>query len=216
MLINGMLYNSEAWHAITNDDITALQKVDEMLLRFLLNSQSKAPLEVLYLESGALPVRHIISSRRMNYFQTVIKRDEEELTRRILEAQINDPTDGDFIQLVKNDFQMAGINFDINEIRNTGIDIFQKKVKAKMRDVALTYLKNLQQTHSKIKDIKYEKLKIQDYLKSPLFSNSETSLLYSLRSRTAETFKANYRNMYGNIVSCPLKCPQEDTQYHLL
>ena len=87
---------------------------------------------------------------------------------------------------------MAGINFDINEIRNTGIDIFKKKVKAKMRDVALTYLKNLQQTHSKIKDIKYEKLKIQDYLKSPLFSNSETSLLFSLRSRTAETFKANY------------------------
>ena len=22
--------------------------------------------------------------------------------------------------------------------------------------------------------------------------------------------------MYGNVVSCPLKCPQEDTQYHLL
>ena len=55
MLINGMLYNSEAWHAITNDDITALQKVDEIFLRFLLNSQSKAPQEVLHLESGAIP-----------------------------------------------------------------------------------------------------------------------------------------------------------------
>ena len=73
-----------------------------------------------------------------------------------------------------------------------------------------------------MKDIKYEELKTQQYLKSPLFSNSETSLLYALRSRTADIFKANFRNMFANVVHCPLDCQEEgeakedDTQKHLL
>ena len=66
-----------------------------------------------------------------------------------------------------------------------------------------------QQTHTKLKDIKYEELKTQTYLKSPLFSNSETSLLYALRSRTADNFKANFRNMFANVVHCPLDCQEE-------
>ena len=86
----------------------------------------------------------------------------------------------------------------------------------------LTCLKNIQQKHTKVKDIKYEELKTQQYLKSPLFSNSETSLLYALRSRTADIFKANFRNMFANVVHCPLDCQEEgeakedDTQKHLL
>ena len=33
MLLNGILFNSEAWHAITEKDIKALENVDEHLLR---------------------------------------------------------------------------------------------------------------------------------------------------------------------------------------
>ena len=83
-------------------------------------------------------------------------------------------------------------------------------------------MKNIQKTHSKVKDIIYDGLKTQPYLKSPLFCNTDTSLLYALRSRTSDIFKANFRNMYGNVVSCPLVCweegeaEEEDTQKHLL
>ena len=82
MLINGLLYNSEAWHSVNEEDILALQKVDEMLLRFLMDSHSKVPLEYLYLERGTLPIRFILASRRMMYLKTILKRDEEELTKR--------------------------------------------------------------------------------------------------------------------------------------
>ena len=63
MLINVMLFNSEAWHSVTDQDILALQNVDETLLRFMLNSHSKAPIECLYLESGAILIKCIISSK---------------------------------------------------------------------------------------------------------------------------------------------------------
>ena len=33
MLINGISFNSEAWHNATEDDLNVLEKVDESLLR---------------------------------------------------------------------------------------------------------------------------------------------------------------------------------------
>ena len=81
MLINGMLFNSEAWHSVTDQDILALQKVDETFHRFLLNSRSKASIEFLYSESVAIPIKFIMPSRRMNYLETIVKRDDEELTQ---------------------------------------------------------------------------------------------------------------------------------------
>ena len=55
MFINGVLFNSEAWHGVSKNDIEVLEKLDQILLRFLLGSHAKAPVEMLYLESGAIP-----------------------------------------------------------------------------------------------------------------------------------------------------------------
>ena len=71
-------------------------------------------------------------------------------------------------------------------------------------------------------NIKYEELELQPYLTSPLFNDEETKLLFDLRSRTLESCKANFENLYGEKVDCPLKCwtsgetPKEDTQQHIL
>ena len=45
MLLNGMLYNSEVWHSITENEIKMLEKVDEHLLRSLVKGHSKTPLK---------------------------------------------------------------------------------------------------------------------------------------------------------------------------
>ena len=143
MLINGMLYNSEAWHSITNQDIKVLERIDETLLRFLLSSHSKTPLEFLYLESGAIPIRYITSSRRLNFLQTILKREDDELTKRVLKAQIENPTEGDFIDLVRNDCEVLEIPFDLNIIESTGVNSFKNIVKVKVREAALKYLRSL-------------------------------------------------------------------------
>ena len=48
MLINGILYNSEAWHGVTRKQIASLEAIDEALLRKLLKSHCKTPKEFLY------------------------------------------------------------------------------------------------------------------------------------------------------------------------
>ena len=77
-------------------------------------------------------------------------------------------------------------------------------------------------THSKVKNIKYKQLETQPYLLSQLFTNQETKLMTSLRSRTHTSFKNNFSNLYGGHIQCPLNCwldtedPEIDSQEHLL
>ena len=112
MLLNGVLFNSEAWHAISEKEIKLLEAVDEHLLRSLVGGHAKTPLEFLYLEAGAIPIRYIILCRRMIYHQTILNRPDEELTMRVYNAQKESPTDGDFYRLVKADWEMVGENLD--------------------------------------------------------------------------------------------------------
>ena len=87
MLVNSMLFNSEAWQGIVKDDTEQLRRVDESLFHKLLSAHSKTPSEALYLESGQIPLSYIWSSRRLMYLQCILKRDMTEITRQIYEAQ---------------------------------------------------------------------------------------------------------------------------------
>ena len=222
MFLNGLLYNSEAWHSVTQEDVTALEKLDESLLRFLLGSHAKSPLEMLYLESGATPIKFVLTSRRMNFLHTILKREDEELTKRVLKAQITNPCPGDFIKLVEEDFKRLGTPFDIDFVENSSTEFYKKLVKTKVKNAAFEYLRKLQNTHSKVKHIGYENLATQRYLTSPVLSNTETELLFALRTRTVAGIKANFPNMNTENQDCPLNCwtqgepPPKDTQQHLL
>ena len=74
-----------------SSEIRKLEIVDEHLLRSLVHGQSKLPLEFLYLEAGAITIRFLISSRRLMYLQTILKRDNDELVKIIFNAHKSDP-----------------------------------------------------------------------------------------------------------------------------
>ena len=60
MLMNGMLTNSETWYGMSNDEEKQLELVDEYLLRKILKCHSKTSKELLYLETGTIPIRYIL------------------------------------------------------------------------------------------------------------------------------------------------------------
>ena len=94
MLINGMLFNSEAWHGLTNAQLVKLESVDQALLRGILKCHSKTPKEFLHLESGTVPLRWIITQRRLNYLRHISGRPDNELLKRVFLAQKEQPTKG--------------------------------------------------------------------------------------------------------------------------
>ena len=203
MLVNGMLYNSEAWHSISEEEIRKLEAVDEYLLRSLVKGHSKTSFEFLYLEAGALPIRYIISSRRILYLQTILKRPEEELTREVYSAQKSKPLKGDFCKLVEQDLQMIGGDVSEEFIESCSKSVLKATIKNKIQLAALSYLKDKQKQHSKVRDIVYNKLETQPYMQSPIFTNEEVNTLNALRSRLVN-LKTNFKNKFRDDLLCPM------------
>ena len=156
MLINGILYNSEAWHGVTQKNIKTLQSIDEDFLRRIMKAHGKTPTEFLYLETGALPIQWIIAQRRINSLKCLFSKDSNELVRKVLEAQRTDPTSGDFIKLVEKD--MLDLNVTWEQVEKSSKDELKKILKTNATIVGLTALKHKQVKHKKIKHIKYESL----------------------------------------------------------
>ena len=220
MFINATLFNSEAWHNVAITDIKRLEKVDEGLLRKILKCHGKTPIEMLYLETGALPLRFLISNRRILYYHTIIKRNDHELTKQVLLTQKKSPCNGDFIQLIESDCKNFSI--DIDTIEKQSKQSVKRIVRRKAKEAALNYLFQMKEKHTKVQNIKYTELRQQNYLKSILFSNEEANLLFDLRTKTSKNFKSNFPNFNNACLHCPLICwginelPLFDTQEHIL
>ena len=99
---------------------------------------------------------------------------------------------------------------------------YKAKIRKNIKETAFKELKVIQAKHSKVNTIIYEKFEKQAYLVSPLFTNEDVSILSNLRSHTTRGIKDNFHRMYGNDISCPLKCwpegapPIRDTQEHIM
>ena len=106
-------------------------------------------------------------------------RDEEELTSLAVV----------FVELFRNDLESLRITFNKAFIQNTGVEAFMCFIKKKITATAHAYLTDKQMNHSKVRDIKYEKLETQPYLTSNLFCDKETKLLTALRSRMNDSLK---------------------------
>ena len=92
---------------------------------------------------------------------------------------------------------------------------FRKLVKSKTSYAAFKYLQNMQQGHSKMKLIKYEKFELTPYLNSPVFNNSNRILLLALRTRTVRGIRSDFGGLYLDKM-CPLGCGDIDNLENIL
>ena len=215
LLLNGILFNSEAWHAISKAEIEHIEKVDEALLRGLLKAHSKLALEALYLETGSIPIRYIIKNRRLNYLYTVVAKEKEELVNEIYSAQKASPTEGDFCKLVEADKIEINLQIQDEEISQMNETKYKNIIKFKIKEAAFKRLLEIKSNHSKLNNITYNKLEIQSYLQSPLFGSEDVQMLLALRTRTVRGVKSDFRGMFQDA-ECPLGCGSTDTLENIL
>ena len=151
---------------VTSKEISDLEAVDEMLLRKVLSAHSKTSLELLYLETGNLPIRYILMSRRLNFLHYILNEDESSLIYDFFNAQNQHPVKGDWVNTVKQDLTDIDMNMTMEDIKNTSKEVFKNIVREKVRTAAFNFLTKIQETHSKAKNLKYTGLNLQDYLSS--------------------------------------------------
>ena len=95
-----MLYSSEAWSDVKKTDVKQLEEVDEYFLRSIFKAQGKTPLEFLHLETGTVPIRFVMASRRINYLHNILTKNENELILKVYQAQKRRNSKGDWCNLV--------------------------------------------------------------------------------------------------------------------
>ena len=78
-------------------------------------------------------------------------------------TQWNNPTRGDWTEQVKLDLKDFNIPRSFDHILSKSKDAFKKMVKIKAKEYALNKLIEKQKTHSKMKNLTYKDLKIQEY-----------------------------------------------------
>ena len=78
---------------------------------------------------------------------------------------------------------------DENSIKDMPKKDFKNHVRKCVRSAAFSALKDVQSSHTKVKNISYPKFSLQPYLASDTFSSEESSLLFNMRADTVNGFK---------------------------
>ena len=108
------------------------------------------------------------------------------------------------------------MDIDIKHLKDINKETFKKEVRKKITQAAFQYLLDKTKRHSKMMSLKYDKLSMQNYLKSKNISKFQAQKLFKFRTYM-EDFRENFRNGNENLVcrSC-LNVDQLDSQSHFL
>ena len=126
MLINGILTNAEAWYGLSIREVEQLEQVDEKFHRIFLEVGKGCPKEMLYLETGTIPIRFIILKRRLLFLQYILKEKDESLIKKFLKTQIKTPSRNDWINSVLKDLELLEIDLTNDEIEELSTAKFKR------------------------------------------------------------------------------------------
>ena len=214
MFLGAILCNSEVWYLPNDNVLSKLEEVDEHLLRQLLSAQATVSRAALYLETAATPIRFLVKSRRLMYLHHILSRSNEELIRKVFEAQKRKTVKNDWVNIIKRDCADVKITFSESQIMSLKKYKFKAIVKERIQNSAFDYLIGIKENQSKLKEIKYKKFETQKYLMSNELSNEEKFILFRIRTRTIDDIKTNFRNKYGKDLRCRFGDSEEESQSH--
>ena len=219
LFINSVLLNSEVWYNMSKSNIEELEKLDNILLKKILQVGTSVPSVMLHLDLGTLPIRYILKTRRLMFLQYILKEEESSLLYTFLLAQMDSPKDGDWWLTVLDDISELQLDISLDDIKRMSKECFKKKVKHAASAKAFTWLNEKKQNLKKIKNVCNEKFEMNQYFSSSILSTDQKKILFQLRSKMLP-LKSNYHNMYKDDF-CPLcvTIRQEyftDNQEHLL
>ena len=109
MFLNGVIYSSESWYRVTEEEIEELEKLDNILLRYIFEVPQSAPVVSLFLESGSVRIRNILKARRMNFLHQLANLDKQEMEYKFFKCQWDHPSPQDWTEQVKNDLREVGV-----------------------------------------------------------------------------------------------------------
>ena len=110
-------------------DLNPLIKIDEIFMRKIFEVGESTPKESLYLELGLIPIENIVKCRRIIYLHYILTQDKNQLIYKFFQAQLRNPSKGDWSEMVKKDLTDFNISYTFDEIAKMKSEYFKTKAK---------------------------------------------------------------------------------------
>ena len=215
LLVSKLVYSSEIWYNITNENYTKLEEIDEMYLRKIFCLPKSAPRLGLYVECGKTPLRHIIRTRRLLFYWHILHLDENELLAKFFLAQKLKPSRNDWVLQIFKDLEEIELSLTEIEIKNMSKNMFKKIILEKVNISVKKSFMRTQKRQSKTSNLKIsENFKPSSYLFSKRLNVPEIQTLFKLRTRCIEV-KGNQKSSYKDNMLCKTCSTAEETQQHV-
>ena len=214
-ILNSMLCSAESWYGISKKHIEDLESIDLHFMHTIFNGHSKTAKEAFYLETGSIPIKFVLISRRLNFWRHIVNTDEYTLLHKFYKIQKACPAKNDWVNQIENDKNEINMTLSDEDVMNISKSKFKKLVKQKIKLAALEYLNSVAKDHSKSEKLMKTELQWSTYLKDKRFSVPEAQLLFKLRSRMVSV-KANFKKSHINDLWCQLCKVELCDQKHLL
>ena len=186
LLLSSLLLNSEAWVNISDKDIRSLEQTDEYLLAKILDCDSNTSNAFKYLELGIYPIRYEIMKRKILFLQYILQQDKNSMIYKVLEATQENPVKNDFVATCERYLTHLQIDLTFEEISRMSQYQFKNMVKEKTKEAGFKYLIEEKNRQSKICDMQYKCLEVQEYLMEGNKNTEISQTIFKLRGKTLE------------------------------
>ena len=119
LIRNSILYASETMYNVLETEWRALEQIEESVLLKVFKTKRSCPRDLLYLETGMYPARYQVHRQMLNFLQYILQQPSESLLHSMLQAQMKNPSKGDWVSTVKELLKKYQIKLDMIEIKNT-------------------------------------------------------------------------------------------------
>ena len=208
LLLNSILLNSEAWVNLTNKNIRMLEQIDESFLSKILECEANTSNTIKYLELGIYPIRFEIMKRKIIFLQYILKQEKSSMMYQVLKATWENPIKNDFVKICTQYLSALEIKMSFEEIEIMSEKSFKKLVKAKTEKAAFKYLQDEKQKQTKIINLHYHKLEIQEYFINGNCNKRVAKTIFKARSKTLD-IKVQKRWKYADLICVGCKLLEE-------
>ena len=132
-----------------------------------------------------------LKARRIHFLQNLLNQTKERMLSKFFYAQWQHSSRLDWTEQVKMDLFDFGLPRDLELLESKSTNNFKNLIKKKAREFELRSLVTIKKTQSKMKNLKYDKLKLQEYLQTMDTDLATHVLSYELSMWECESYTKN-------------------------
>ena len=183
MLRTSILYASETYYNLKENEYRSIERIEESFLRQLISTRRFCKISLLYLEFGLWPARFEMKRLRLLFLQYILNQDENSTIFKFFQTQFKTKIKGDFVLMCLSDLSDLEIKMTFDEIKCIKSSKFKFILKQKITKTAFQYLTS--NIRNKGKEISYEQFQMAEYLlPNKYLSIEDKKLVFSLRSQS--------------------------------